>query len=164
VANVLIVDDSLKAYILESVHVPTKSSHFFILDLQMLDFTLTPLEVLEEVNCPALVLNIENYEFALPSHWNVLIIDEDTSQLDIVTVDELAGKEFTLFAYDNERSYGYGIPVRVVNYLVDCHHVNPSLNRHHMLCHPFDSNKWICIAPNDGYNKYLKNLVLGDIV
>lgn len=160
----LIVDDTLSTYILESVHVPTSSTHFWVLDLQLLDFTLAPLEILEEIVCPALTIEINGLAFNLPTHWNVLIMDEETSQLDVVSIDELSGRPFRVFVYDNDRSFGYSEAVRVIDYSSEVHHVNPSLNRHHMLCHPFAPNKWICVAPNDGYNKYLKNLVMGDIL
>lgn len=160
----IIIDDNSACTMLESVHVPTVSTHFWVLDLQMLDFTLTKLEILEETFSPSLEIEVEGFSFYLPTQWNVLIMDEETSQLDVVSVDDLSGRPFKVVVYDNDRNSATCKPVRVLNYNSDEHYVNPSLNRHHMLCHPISQSKWICIAPNDSYNKYLKNLVIGDII
>lgn len=160
----MIIVDENGNYSLESIHVPTISTHFWVLDLQQLDFMLSPLEILEETTCPSLQLHIAGHEFYLPADWNVLVVDEDTSQLDIVSVEDIAGSRFSLFVYDNVRSSGSGLPAKITNYHSDLHNVSPSLNRHHMVCCPIADNKWICAAPNDGYTKYLKNLVMGDIL
>lgn len=160
----LILDENNKVFTLESIHVPTSASHFWILDLQMLDYTLTPLEVLEELFCPSIALEICGFQFSVPTSWNILVVDDETSQLDLVTVKDLAGKPFDAMVYDHERNLPTGERIRVVDYTSEDHNVNPALNRHCMLCHPIGPTKWINIAPNDSYNKYLKNLLVGDIV
>ena len=159
----LILDDDNKVLMLESIHVPTSASHFWVLDLQQLDYTLTPLEVLEELWCPSIVIEVEGYQFSVPASWNILVMDDDTSQLDVVAIKDLAGKPFNATVFDHQRNQAYGRRIRVMDYTSESHNVNPSLNRHCMLCHPIGPHQWINVAPNDSYNKYLKNLVVGDI-
>jgi len=160
----LILDDNNKAIVLNSIHVPTSATHFWVLDLQLLDYTLAPLLVLEEIWCPSIAIQIEGYQFSIPATWNLLVMDEDTSQLDIVAIKDIAGKPFKAMVLDHQRNTAHGSQIRVMDYSNESHNVNPSLNRHHMLCHPIGPTNWICIAPNDSYNKYLKNLVVGDIL
>lgn len=160
----LILDDKNDVFTLESIHVPTSASHFWILDLQMLDFTLTTLDVLEELFCPSIALEIDGFQFSVPASWNILVVDDETSQLDLVAVKDLAGQPFEALVYDHERCSADGQLIKVVDYTSECHNVNPSLNRHCMLCHPISESKWVNLAPNDSYNKYLKNLLVGDIM
>lgn len=160
----IILDENSKATILESIHVPTAAEYFWVLDLQQLDYTLTPLEVLEELWCPSIAVEIEGFQFSLPASWNVLVLDQETSQLDIVAIKDLAGKPFEAMVFDYERNKARGSVIKVVDYTSESHNVNPALNRHHMLCHPVGPNTWVTIAPNDSYNKYLKELVVGDII
>lgn len=160
----LIVDDRNKSVMIDSLQTKLSSTHFWVLDLQMLDFTLNPLTILEERWCQCVAIEVENFVFSIPATWHVLISDEDTSMLDVVKVEQLSSKRFELVVYDNEKSFTHVSPARVVDMSTDEPVYNPSLNRHHMLCHPIAPSRWICLAPNDSYNKYLKNLTLGDII
>lgn len=160
----LIFDDNSEAIILESIYAPTVTDHFWVLDLTMLDFTLAPLLVLEEIICPSVTLNIRGFKFTLPTNWNILIYTEETQQVDVVEVGNLAGREFTaLVGGPNIRSHIPG-RITVIDYTPEQQNVAPSLNKHQMLCHPIGPNEWINVAPSDTYNKYLKDLCVGDIL
>lgn len=160
----LIVDEHNSISILENIHVPTHADYFWVLDLQLLDFTLAQTLILEELSCPSIAIEIAGSTFSLPAKWNILVVDEDTSQLDVVEIKKLAGHQFNALVYDPTRHMAEGFPIKVVDFSGDHHNVNPSLNRHHMLCHPIGQTQWVCLAPNDSYNKYLKNLAMGDIL
>lgn len=160
----LIIDDNNDTIILHNLHTPVASKYFWVLDLQLMDFTLTPMSMFEELWCDCVALEIEGFAFSVPAKWRVLVSDEETSTLDVVEAEELSKIPFSVVVYDNERSFAYHKPARVIDASPDEVVVYPSLNRHHMLCHPIAPNRWITIAPNDTYNKYLKNTVLGDIL
>ena len=160
----LIFDDHSEAIILESIYAPTLTDHFWVLDLSMLDYTLTPLLVLEEIVSPSVTLRIRGFEFTLPANWNVLIFAEDTQQLDVVEVGNLAGREFTALVGGPDVHVSTAGTITVIDYTPEYQHVAPSLNKHQMLCHPIGPSEWINVAPSDTYNKYLKDLVAGDIL
>lgn len=160
----LVFDDNNKALILESIHTPTIADHIWVLDLNIMDFTLTPLLVLEEIVSPTIELMVLGFKFRLPSNWNLLVVDNETSQIDVVEISELAGKEFQAAAYGPTMGMIEGVTVMVTDYYPNYLNVGPSLNKHQMLCHPIGPDLWINVSPSDTYNKYLKNCVIGDLI
>lgn len=160
----LIFDANNKPIILESIHVPIITDHMWVLDLNILDFKLAPLTILEEVVCPSLQIQINGFEFILPASWNILVYDRDTSQLDVVELAATAGKEFTALVYGPKRTSPLPAIISVTNYYLEQKNVGPFLNKYQMLCHPIGPGEWVCVSPSDTYNKYLKDCVVGDII
>jgi len=161
---VLIFDNDNNALILDSIHTPVITDYFWVLDLKLKDFTLAPLMVLEEITGQAIEVKIADFSFVLPTKWNILVVDEDTSILDVVEVADVAGSEFQAFVYGQTMSRSVAATISVCNFLPNHHTVGPSLNKHQMLCHPISPTSWVCISPSDSYNKYLKNQLVGDVV
>ena len=62
----LIFDDRNRTVILDDIHTPTPADYMWVLDLQMMDYTLTPLLVLEEVVGASVKLRIRGFEFWMP--------------------------------------------------------------------------------------------------
>lgn len=160
----LILDNNNDALILDSIFTPTIADHMWVLDLQMLDFTLSPLLILEEIVGKSIQLMINGFEFVLPATWNILVCDHESMQLDVVPVEKVAGREFHAVLYGPDHALIDTAIIRTTNYFPTYHIVGPSLNKHQMLCHPVAPMTWVCIAPSDTYNKYLKNLVTGDLI
>ena len=160
----LVFDGNSKPMMLDSIHTPTSVDHFWILDLAMLDFTMIPLMILEETVSPAMEIQIDGFRFIVPASWNIVVYDRDTSQLDVVEIAETAGREFTAFVYGPNKAKPTPKIITATNYLPGYANVGPALNKHQMLCHPISPDEWVVVSNSDGYNKYLKNLVVGDIV
>jgi hypothetical protein len=160
----LIFDENNDAIMLDNIQGPVGSEYMYVLDMNIMDFTLAPILVFEEVICPTIRLKIRGFEFDLPANWNILITDDETYQLDVVEISELAGKEFKALVYGMEMSMIELEPVQVVDYQPSQQNVGPSLNKFQMLCHPIEPKVWINVAPSDSYNKYLKDKVIGDII
>lgn len=160
----LVMDETNNALYLDSIHVPTVATHFWALDLTMRDFTLTPIELLEELPCPSLALVVDGVTVSIPSSWMIMCVDKETSQIDLIDVHETAGRHFFAAVYDNSNHRIDAKPITVVDYSEEDIHVYPMINRHHMLCHPISHNSWIMVSPNDTYNKYLKNCLIGDLI
>lgn len=160
----LVFDNDNEAVVLESIYTPTDTEHVWVLDLIMMDYTLAPLLVLEEVISPSIELLIAGFSFVLPTNWNILVVDTETMQIDVVEISELAGKEFVALVYGPEQKRIETEIITVTNYHPNYVNVGPSLNKHQMLCHPISPELWINIAPSDSYNKYLKNKTAGDII
>lgn len=142
---------------------PIPTTHFWALDLEELDFTLAPLKMLEEITCPSITLDIEQCSFNVPANWNILVCDPETSELDVVDIGTVAGRGFHAITDGPDASRIEPSLIRAVDYSPERIHVTISLNKNQMLCHPISDRKWVCIAPADSYNKYIKNRLLGDL-
>jgi hypothetical protein len=160
----LIFDNNNRPLILDDIYTPTISDHFWVLDLQIMDFTLTQLMVLEEIISPTIMLRILGFEFTLPANWNILIVDPETQMLDVIELKDVAGKEFRALIFGPNKARHEQALISVVDYFPNKLNVGPSLFKHQMLCHPVAPDTWINVAPSDGYNKYLKDAVAGDII
>lgn len=160
----LILDNDSHAVLLDSIHTPTPSEYFWVLDFEMMDFTLAPLPGLEEMIVPVLEVMVNGFHFVLPANWNMLVVDDDTYQLDVSLVEDLAGREFNALIYGPNLNNGELAVVTATDYSPAFKIVGPALNKHQMLCHPISPERWICVAPSDSYNKYLKNCVMGEII
>ena len=160
----LLFDDHSKPVILDSIFVPTLMEHFWVLDFNILDFTLTPLVALEQIICPSLQMRVQGFDFVVPANWTVLCYDKETSQLDTIEISETAGREFTALVYGPNKSLAQAGTISIIDYYQEFVNVSPSLNKHQMLCHPIGPDTWINIAPSDTYNKYLKDLTVGDLI
>ena len=160
----LVFDNNNQALILDSIHTPTITDHIWVLDLNMMDFTLAPLLILEEIVAPTIELMILGFRFVLPANWNILVVDDETLQLDVVEISELAGREFRVFLYGPNRPRHEMAVASVTDFHPNFHNVGPSLSKHQMLCHPVAPDLWVNVAPSDTYNKYLKDAVAGDLI
>lgn len=159
----LIYDERTNPIVIDSIHTPLMSSHMWTLDLEIMDFVLSPIVIIEETFCPSLKLNILGFEFILPANWFVVVYDTDTTQIDVVKISDIAGQMYSLLGSGPDIYRPSSIIATVVEYIPQYKNVNPSLNKHQMLCHPVAPGYWINISPVDPYNKYLKDKIVGDI-
>jgi hypothetical protein len=94
----------------------------------------------------------------------MLVYGEETMQLDVIEIGELAGKDFTALISGTDLSMAVPGHVKLLDYTPEDYNYVPSLTKNQMLCHPVAPNMWVNVAPSDSYNKYLKDLVVGDIL
>lgn len=160
----LIFDDFNHPIILDNIHGPTVTEFMWVLDLSIMDFTLAPLLMLEEVVCPSIQLCINGFEFILPADWNILVYDRETSQIDVVELSETAGREFNAFVYGPQKYHPSPADIIVTNYFAEHKNVGPSLTKHQMLMHPIGPDTSVQVGPSDVFNKYLKDLSIGDLI
>ena len=161
----LIFQESEGITLIDTIKPTLVEDYFWVLDLDQTDFTLAPLNEIEAITGPSVELLIDGFTFVVPASWNVLICDPETSQLDISDVGSVLGKSFHAFVY------GFTTPIvelhkiEAVDYVPMHTSFSPSLNKHHMLCHPIDQTRWINLSPADSYNKYFRNTLLsGDLI
>ena len=160
----LIFDENSRPIIIDSVSTPMFTNYFWVLDLNIMDYTLTPLLMLEEIIAPTHTIRVRGFDFKVPSNWCLLSYSEETMQLDVVDVGELSGKNFTAMVYGSNMPIVAPGTVIVTNYENEDVNYAPSLSKHQMLCHPIGPDEWVNIAPSDVYNKYLKEKSVGDII
>jgi len=160
----LIFDDNSKAILLDSIYTPLVTQHMWILDLNMMDFTLNPITILEEITAPSMTISIHGFEFWLPATWYMLVYDMETMQLDTVCVEDLPGREFNALVSGPNIQKALPGNVIVTDYDNRYKNIGPLLNKHQMLCHPISPEHWVNVSPTDVYNKYLKEKIVGDIL
>ena len=160
----LIFDENMQPIILESIYSPTITDCFWVLDLNLLDYKLTALTILEQIDAPTFVVQIEGFKFPLPANWNILVVDEESMILDVVELSEVAGRSFKAMVYGNTMSMARVSEITVTDYYPSFPNIGPALNKHQMLCHPVSPGAWINISSGDTYNKYLKDRVVGDLL
>lgn len=160
----VISDDNYFPILIDNVEVPTRTDMFWTFNLEQRDFMLAPLHMFEEITTPMLVMNILGYSLEVPSHWNALVYSEETSQLDILEISEISRGYFTAVVFDHKKNRIIPGPIAVIDYRDDYKIQTVSLHKNTMMCHALGPDYWICLAPSDNYNKYLKNAVIGDLV
>ncbi len=163
----VISDENSFPILITSIDTPTITDHFWVLQLSLngeMDFTLQQLKMFEEQTTPTLEFTINGYLVEAPTNWNILVFSEETAQLDVAEISDLTRSSFTAVVYEHKTGKVISGPVSVIDYHQEALIRNPALNKHTMLCHHVGSEGWICLAPTDNYNKYLKNALIGDLM
>jgi len=160
----IIFDENIEPYIFENIYTPTHIEFFYTLNLEMVDFTLTPLLALEEVICPAFLVEFNNdFKFYLPTSYYVLVYSKETSQLDTIKIADLTNSIFPIFTYNGKTDKIVESSIQILDYKPEHKFVIPFLNKNQFLCHPVSPYTWINITPHDQYKK-MDNLVIGDLM
>jgi len=161
---VLIQDENNKTIMIDSLYAPIVSDYMWVLDLNMMDYTLTPIKMLEELVCPTMTIEVQGYQCSIPANWYILVYDTYTTQLDSIVISDLANKPYSALVYGTKMSRPEPAIISVIDYELKAVNIYPSFNRHLMLCHSIDAEKWISISFSDTYNRFLKNKDLSDII
>jgi hypothetical protein len=109
-------------------------------------------------------MNILGYSIEVPTNWNLLCYSEETSQLDILEISEISRGIFTIMVFDHKKNRIVPGQPTFLDYKDNQKFQTVSLNKNVMICHALGPDYWLCIAPSDNYNKYLKNAVIGDLI
>lgn len=160
----LILDENNKTILIDSIYNPIVSSSMWVLDFNIMDYTLTPINMLEETVCPTSTVEINGFRFKIPTSWYMLVYDDTTTQLDSVSVADLTSNNFHIFVYGVNATNAEAAKVRVVDYQLSEKNVYPAFNRHLMLCHPIQGDKWVNISFSDSYNRFLRGKDVSDII
>lgn len=160
----VIVDEHNDAILLDNIDIPFPVSHFWVLDLDQMDFTLRELTLLEDLTTATLLITINGYPIEAPADWNILVYSPETSELDVVEFSDLSKHTFSAFAYNHKTSKLMENRIKVNEYNIQNCVQTPSLVKNVMLCHPIGADAWVCIAPTDSYNRYIRGKVIGDLL
>ena len=160
----LIFNEHSTPVIIHSIQSPNIPEYMWVFDMAERDFMLSPIQMVEESFSPSMQVSVRGFDFVVPASWNILVYDRDTAQVDVIEIAEAAGREFTAMIYGPNKSQPSPGVISITNYFIDRKNVNPSLNKHQMLCHPISTTEWVVVGPSDGFNKYLKDLSVGDLI
>lgn len=159
----IIFDESTNPIMLDSIDSPFPVEYFWVLNLEIMDFTLKELKLCEELTTQKLAITINGFLVEAPADWNILVYSRETSELDTVAFSDLTRHDYTAFAYNHKTNKLVPNKIKVVDYDPLCKIQTPSLTRDIMLCHPLGYDMWVPISATDAYNKYLKDKVIGDL-
>lgn len=160
----LIFDSNSRPIIIESLRDPVVTTHCWVLNLEEQDFMLSEISYIEEVVSPSIELDVSGFRFYVPASWYILVADKDTAMVDAVRASDISCNDFTALVYGPNKSKADCLSIRAVNYRQNHPTVGPSLHKNEMLCHPIDSNSWICIGSSDPYSRYLKRCSISDFL
>lgn len=158
----IIINENNQSILLDTIYSPVPSNYLWVLDLEVQDYMLTDIKMLEEIIAPTVFLKVLGFTFPVPANWNVLIFGEDTGQVDIVDAGSLATNSFTALVSGPSFSQPMSAPLQVVDYKFEFTNIAPSLQKHQMMCHPINEAMWINISPSDNFNKYLRSAIVTD--
>lgn len=162
-----------KPYILDSLTCPVIAEYYWAFSGPMLDFTLLPINYLEETIGPAIELQINGTTVLVPSTWNIMVADPETSTLDVVPITNCALNDYhaVLIASYDSKIRLQRIQVTDLVKRLSC--VHPMLPKGTMMMNPVGPEKdkvnddnilSMCIGPYDLYSKYLNNKTIGDLI
>lgn len=167
----LIYTDFHKPYVIDNLTGPVVPKYYWIFSGQMLDFTLAPIEYLEETTGPTITVEINGLQFETPAHWNVLITDDDTWQLDTIPLSSCSNQKTLAYIMSPSDYTLRTSEVKVVDYCENKALVHPLLAKGTALCHPVGQanhhgkkvDVTAIITPHDLY-KFVGNKAVGDII
>lgn len=168
----LILTDYSRPYSLDSPTAPVVVKNYWTFNGGQLDYTLSPINYLEETTGTALRLSINGFEFLVPITWYILISDEETTQLDTISVSNcITSNSSALLMTSTDLKFRVA-DVKIVGIEHDVSITHPMLQKNSGLCHPvgkvMQDNKLeaianIVIGPHDLF-KFLSNKTYGDII
>lgn len=160
----VILDEYTRPILLDNIDIPTPVNYFWALDLEMMDFTLKELLLSEELTTKTITIVVNGRYLEAPADWNILIYSRETSELDVIELMYLDRQPFSAFLFNHKKNKLVENIITVQEYSPYSKVQTPSLTKNIMLCHPMGYDTWVCIAPTDSYNKYLKGMVIGDLI
>jgi hypothetical protein len=149
---------------INNINKPLRTNYIWVLDLKMLDFTLSHIQVLEENTCATCILDIGGSIIKVPAYWNLLIADIETLQLDTVPVSLLSNNTYHAFVYGPTMVKPEYHLIKVIDWIPEAVNTYPSFNRSLMLCHDLGDGRNCCLSFTDSYSRFLKNAVVEDLV
>lgn len=167
----LIYTDFGKSYVIDSLTGPVVPKYYWIFSGPMLDFTLAPIQYLEETTGAVITVEINGLQFDVPAHWNILITDDDTWQLDTIPLSSCANQKTLAYVMSPNEYTLRTAEVKIIDY---CGHkalVHPLLAKGTGLCHPIGTiihngkeiDIMVILTPYDLY-RFVGDKVVGDIL
>lgn len=160
----LIFNENNDIVVLDSIYTPLVTTDCWITDLVNKDFTLMEITLLEEMVGPCVTLAVGGLTFDVPAGWYMLVMSEETSDVDLVRMYDLMRGDFTAMVSGPTVNKVKPARVTVIDYKETCSVITPRLSKNQMLCHAIDAHHWVSISPFDQYTKNLRGCIAGDFL
>jgi hypothetical protein len=167
----IVLPDFLKPYIIDNQYAPILPKYFWTFNSSILDFTLSPLNFIEESMSTVLKVSINGLELLIPYNWYILITDADTNKLDYIQINECTVIDSHAYLMSPIDSHIRLAHIKVLDVIEDTLSYYPVLQKNTALCSPVSQeiNKQgievplsIVIGPYDLY-KSVANKSVGDL-
>lgn len=167
----LFLSDLNKPYIVDSLSQPMVVRHHWVFSAHMLDFKIANISYLEESSGPAVKLKINNFGFYVPSTWNILIVDDDTYQVDTIPVTSCSNYKCHAFGMSPTDSKMRLLEVSIEDFEPKMSLIHPMIQRATGLCHPVgvvqdrqkETDVCVVVGPFD-LHKWLNGKTVGDLL
>lgn len=159
-----ILPDYGYSYSIDDVSSVVIPKHAWFYDVQLNDFLLKPIQMLEETSGPTVTARINGVELSVPASWYILIVDDETKTVDTVPIDRCASSAFKAYLMHPRLNRYEAVNVELLDldYKGVCVHL--TIPRLTMICHPVGSTTQsrdlpmsILIGPQD-IGKHMSNM------
>lgn len=151
------------AYALDDVSGVVIPKHAWFYDVQVNDFLLKPIHMLEETCGPTVTARINGALVDIPASWYILVVDEDTKTVDTVTIDRCAGAFRAYMMHPRINRYE-SAEVQLLDLKLQGAVVHMAIPRFTLVCHPVgvtggskDMPMSVLIGPQD-IGKHMANM------
>lgn len=131
-----ILPDYGHSYSLDDVSAPVVPKYNWFYDVELNDFLLRPIRLLEETTGTTARIRINSQEFNVPATWNILMVDLETKMVDTVQVTQCASSNYQAFLMHPE-VHAYSLaPVVLLDLFMKESCVHVMIPRMDMMLHP----------------------------
>lgn len=168
-----ILPDFGHPYTISDASNPISPRFCWFYDVELNDFLLKPIRLLEETTGTTVRVRINDADFNIPASWNLLVVDEETKMVDTVQITQCNSANYLAFLmHPFENTYTLSPIVLLDLYMKEsCSHVSiPKMN---MMLHPagFVKNErkktelsYSCLLSPYDLGKHMSNMTAMEIL
>lgn len=167
----IVINEINKPYLIDSLTQPLPLRHHWIFDGHFLDFTLSEINYLEETVGPTITILVAECEIKVPGAWNILIVDRETSTVDVVPISKCAAMEYLAFVFSPEDGKLITEPIKVIDWTEKDSCIFPAVSTGAAVVHAIapgvlhgkQINRGIVLSPHDLW-RWIGGKTIGDIL
>lgn len=167
----IVINEINKPYLIDSLTQPLPLRHHWIFDGHFLDFTLSEINYLEETVGPTITILVAECEIKVPGAWNILIVDRETSTVDVVPISKCAAMEYLAFVFSPEDGKLITEPIKVIDWAEKDSCIFPAVSTGAAVIHAIapgvlhgkQINRGIVLSPHDLW-RWIGGKTIGDIL
>jgi hypothetical protein len=124
------------AFAIDDVTTPVIPKYAWFYDVQVNDFLLRPIHMLEETTGPTVTARINGTVISVPASWYILIVDDDTRTVDTVPITQCASSAFKAYLMHPRLNRYEAVAVELMDLDYNGVVVHLAIPRLTMICHP----------------------------
>lgn len=151
-------------YSIDDVSSVVIPKHAWFYDVQVNDFLLRPIHMLEETTGPTVTARINGVVLQVPASWYILIVDDETKTVDTVLITQCASSAFKAYMMHPQLNRYEAQSVELLDLDYKGVVVHLTIPRLTMICHPVGSTvnskslpMCVLIGPQD-IGKHMVNM------
>lgn len=131
-----ILADYGHGYLINDVSDVVIPKHAWFYDMQLNDFLLRPIHMLEETSGPTVTARINGTVIDVPASWYILIVDDETKTIDTVQIDRCASSAFKAYLMHPRLNRYEALNVELLDLNLNGAVVHLTIPRLSMICAP----------------------------